>query len=120
MPELVRDCYEALRLCVNLESFRWIDDSPVLLNDEVLLGYLSILRDVPIKQLTIRTYLGLSEDIWTRLIEFRGLCEVSIWTMEGPPRILQGWSEKLGPSLTHLELGVSEALFSLNLAVLTR
>lgn len=105
MPELVRDCYEALRLCVNLESFRWIDDSPVLLNDEVLLGYLSILRDVPIKQLTIRTYLGLSEDIWTRLIEFRGLCEVSIWTMEGPPRILQGWSEKLGPSLTHLELG---------------
>lgn len=27
--------------------------------------------------------------------------------MEGPPRILQGWSETLGPSLTYLELGVS-------------
>jgi hypothetical protein len=27
--------------------------------------------------------------------------------MEGPPRVLQGWSEPLGPTLTHLELGVS-------------
>ena len=27
--------------------------------------------------------------------------------MEGPPRVLQGWSDKLGDTLTHLELEVS-------------
>ncbi|KAG5351718.1 hypothetical protein C0989_005161 [Termitomyces sp. Mn162] len=27
--------------------------------------------------------------------------------MDGPPRVLQGWSESLGNTLTHLELGVS-------------
>ncbi|EPT02466.1 hypothetical protein FOMPIDRAFT_1090242, partial [Fomitopsis schrenkii] len=49
---------------------------------------------------------GLSEEVWAKLQEFRGLTKVSLWVMEGPPRVLQGWSEHLGPTLTHLELGV--------------
>ena len=35
-----------------------------------------------------------------------GFRKIAIWSMEGPPRVLQGWSDKLGDTLTHLELGV--------------
>ncbi|PCH35694.1 hypothetical protein WOLCODRAFT_140028 [Wolfiporia cocos MD-104 SS10] len=106
MPLLLPDCQAALRLCVNLEGFSWSDrDSSEVRNDEALIAYLDILQGLKIKELTIHTYVGLSEEVWGRMIEFRGLNKVAIWTMEGQPRILQGWSEKLGPSLTHLELG---------------
>ncbi|KAI0944060.1 hypothetical protein AcV7_001980 [Taiwanofungus camphoratus] len=106
MSGLIPGCYEALRMCNNLEHFSWSDDSAEATNnDQVLLEYLNILQDMNIKELVIRTYLGLSEEVWSKLIEFRGLRIVAIWTMEGQPRILQGWSERLGPSLTQLELG---------------
>lgn len=45
--------------------------------------------------------------MWAQLKQLTGFRKVSIWCMEGPPRVLQGWSDKLGETLTHLELGVS-------------
>ena len=37
---------------------------------------------------------------------FTGLHKIAIWCMEGPPRVLQGWADRLGSTLTELELGV--------------
>ena len=96
-----------MKLCTNIQSFSWSDESPdASHNDEVLLTFLKILQNLNLRQLTIRTYLGLGEEVWKKLQEFRGLTKVSLRVMEGPPRVLQGWSEHLGPTLTHLELGV--------------
>ncbi|KAF6746777.1 hypothetical protein DFP72DRAFT_1076107 [Ephemerocybe angulata] len=44
-------------------------------------------------------------EVWEEVYK-EGLKRVSIWCMEGPPRVLQGWCEKLGPTLESLELGV--------------
>ena len=76
-------------------------------DENEFLEYLEVLRDLPLRELVIRTFYGLSDSVWATLQDFTGLNTVSIWCMEGKPRILQGWSEKLGASLTHLELGVS-------------
>ncbi|KZT03905.1 uncharacterized protein LAESUDRAFT_738050 [Laetiporus sulphureus 93-53] len=104
--ELLRECYEALRLCTNIEGITWSDDrANGANNDQILLGYINILRQHNLKELTIRTYLTLSEDVWAELSHLKGLHKVALWVMDGPPRILQGWSEKLGKTLTHLELG---------------
>lgn len=110
LPELLPDCRKALTLCRNLQSFSWTDDSADGggSNDADLLAYLAILQSLPsLQEFTIHTYLGLSERVWSKLRELSGLRKVSIWCMEGQPRILQGWSERLGNTLTHLELGVS-------------
>ncbi|KAI0800281.1 hypothetical protein C8Q74DRAFT_1191039 [Fomes fomentarius] len=99
------DCRKALSLCVNLEGFTWSDDSAEGADEHNFVAYLAILRKLPLRELVIRTFYGLSEDVWSTLQNFTELNKVSIWCMEGKPRILQGWSEKLGESLTHLELG---------------
>ncbi|OSC98437.1 hypothetical protein PYCCODRAFT_1439306 [Trametes coccinea BRFM310] len=104
-PDLMEGCRQALRLCVNLEGFTWSDDSADGTNEVDLLAYLDILETLPLRELVIRTFCGLSDNAWAKLQEFTGLAKVSIWCMDGKPRILQGWSEKLGASLTHLELG---------------
>ncbi|CCM00840.1 uncharacterized protein FIBRA_02882 [Fibroporia radiculosa] len=105
-PEFLQESLAALRLCVNLKGFSWSDDSKDLVDyEELRASFFPILRVLPIKEIVIHTYPGLSEELWSEFIEFTGLQKVAIWTVEGPPRILQGWSEKLGPSLTHLELG---------------
>lgn len=110
MPALMRDYYAALRLCVNLESFSWSDDNADgSKNDENILAFLDILLTLPIKELTVHTYNGLGDEVWNKLQEMSGLRKAAIWCMEGQPRILQGWSEALGPTLTHLELGVSHS-----------
>lgn len=107
-PSLMPDCREALRRCINLRSFTWIDDGHDTSNDADLLAYLSILQSLPfLSSLTIRTSSGISEEVWSILTELTGLLRVSIWCLHGKPRVLQGWSEKLGGTLTHLELGVS-------------
>ncbi|CDO72587.1 hypothetical protein BN946_scf184985.g6 [Trametes cinnabarina] len=106
-PDLMDGCRKALRLCVNLQGFTWSYDSADGTDEADFLGYLEILKVLPLRELVIRTFCGLSDDAWDRLQDFTGLTKVSIWCMEGKPRILQGWSEKLGASLTHLELGVS-------------
>ena len=75
--------------------------------DQSLRGVTKVLRELPITELTIRSYVGLSEEAWSELIKITGLKKLSLWCMEGQPRVLQGWSERLGNTLTHLELGVS-------------
>lgn len=106
-PDLMANCRKALRLCVNLEGFTWSDDSSEGPDETDFLEYLDVLQHLPLRELVIRTFYGLSDTVWTQLQNFTALSKVSIWCMEGKPRILQGWSEKLGSSLTHLELGVS-------------
>jgi hypothetical protein len=83
----------------------WIDDSAT--TAKTLLPFLDVMQTLPLRELTIRTHSHLGEDVWTQLIKLTGLRKISIWCMEGPPRVLQGWSELLGATLTHLELGVS-------------
>ncbi|KAI0629697.1 hypothetical protein C8Q77DRAFT_302534 [Trametes polyzona] len=104
-PDLMADCRKALRLCVNLEGFTWSDDSAEGTDEGDFMSYLDVLQTLPLRELVIRTFYGLSDTVWARLQDFTALTKVSIWCMEGKPRILQGWSEKLGASLTHLELG---------------
>ena len=59
------------------------------------------------RELTIRSYSDLGERIWDKLNGMSGLYKVVVWCMEGKPRILQDWAERLTDSLTTLELGVS-------------
>ena len=106
-PDLREVCRKALRLCVNLVGFTWSDESSDIGDEGDFMEYLDILQTLPLRELIIRTFYGLSDSVWARLQDFTALHKVSIWCMEGKPRILQGWSEKLGSSLTHLELGVS-------------
>ncbi|KDR75496.1 hypothetical protein GALMADRAFT_68293 [Galerina marginata CBS 339.88] len=102
-PNITRDTLAALALCTNLRSVTWIDDSST--THTTLLAFLDVIRTLPVKELTIRTHSDLGETVWTQLITLTGLRKVSIWCMEGPPRVLQGWSGPLGSTLTHLELG---------------
>ena len=92
---------------MNLVGFTWSDESSDIGDEGDFMEYLDILQTLPLRELIIRTFYGLSDSVWARLQDFTALHKVSIWCMEGKPRILQGWSEKLGASLTHLELGVS-------------
>ncbi|KAG5636571.1 hypothetical protein H0H81_007579 [Sphagnurus paluster] len=59
--------------------------------------------------MNIRTHSDLGPVVWSEINKFSGLRKISIWCMEGPPRVLQGWADSLGSTLTHLELGVSPA-----------
>ncbi|KAL5504614.1 hypothetical protein ACEPAH_7277 [Sanghuangporus vaninii] len=93
----------ALSLCTSLNSFTWVDDS--FLPDEMLLSILGVLKSLPLRELTIRTFKNLGPSVWDTLHQLKGLSRISIFCMEGPPRILQGWSETLAPTLTHLDLG---------------
>jgi hypothetical protein len=117
--ELFNDSITALRLCTKLQSFTWTDDQadrstrqphrdPAYydLTDQSLREVIDVLLGLNISELTIRTYSGLSENAWTEMKKLTGLKKVALWCMEGQPRVLQGWSEVLGPTLTHLELGV--------------
>lgn len=104
-PNITEDALKAMSLCKNLRSITWIDDSST--TDTVLLGFIDVVRDLPLRELTIRTHSDLGQAVWSQLITLTGLQKISIWCMEGPPRVLQGWSEPLGSTLTHLELGVS-------------
>jgi hypothetical protein len=102
---ITENTLKALALCKNLESMTWIDD--ISAKGPVLLSFLAVVRLHPLREITIRTHSDLGEKTWSQLITISGLRKISIWCMEGPPRVLQGWSESLGDTLTHLELGVS-------------
>ncbi|KAI0254425.1 hypothetical protein BJV78DRAFT_917833 [Lactifluus subvellereus] len=93
----------ALRLCDNLYSFTWVDDTPA--SSTAFLSFLNILRGLPLRALTLRTYSDLGEDAWAFLNTFPNLQKVAIWCMNGPPRVLQYWAPLLGSTLTELELG---------------
>jgi hypothetical protein len=95
---------KALCLCQNLHSFTWVDDTSAL--HTVFLSFLRMLRDLPLRALTLRTKTDLEEDTWAFLNTIPNLQKVAIWCMDGPPRVLQGWAPRLGSTLTELELGV--------------
>ncbi|TDL18013.1 hypothetical protein BD410DRAFT_822477 [Rickenella mellea] len=99
LPQSLR----ALALCTQLRAFTWVDESE--LPDGVLLAFLDVLENLPLRILTIRTFGDLGKPVWDKLRTFTALEKVSIWCMQGPPRILQGWSECLSNTLTSLELG---------------
>jgi hypothetical protein len=100
------DFPKALRLCVNLRSASWFDDGPSDFNASALVTFLSIMRDLPhVEELRIRSRTELPAYAWEELRQLCGLKSVSIWTLEGPPPILQGWVENMAGSLTKLELG---------------
>ena len=106
-PEITTDALSTLRLCRNLQSFTWMDDS--FTRGRILLLFLDVIRTLPIRELTIRSSSDLGEEAWTQLNKLTGLTKVVIWCMEGPPRVLQGWAENLGDTLTHVNLGVSSS-----------
>jgi len=103
-PTVTEAVLKALSLCENLHSFTWVDDTSTL--PIVLLSFLKIIRGLPVRALTLRTYSDPGEDAWAFLNTTPGLQKVAIWCMNGPPRVLQGWAPLLGNTLTELELGV--------------
>lgn len=103
-PIVTEAVLKALSLCENLYSFTWVDDTSSL--PTVFLSFLKILRDLPLRALTLRTYSDPGEDAWAFLNTIPNLQKVAIWCMNGPPRVLQGWAPQLGSTLTELELGV--------------
>jgi hypothetical protein len=107
-PGITQEALTALRLCQHLESFTWMDDS--FTGGRILLYFLDVIRTLPLKELIIRSSCDLGEDAWIQLNKLTGLRKVVIWCMDGPPRVLQGWAENLGETLTHLNLGVSSPL----------
>jgi hypothetical protein len=103
-PTVTEAVLKALSLCENLYSFTWVDDTSAL--PTVFLSFLKILRGLPLRALTLRTYSDPGEDAWAFLNTIPNLQKVAIWCMNGPPRVLQGWAPLLGSTLTELELGV--------------
>ncbi|KAF5322508.1 hypothetical protein D9619_001586 [Psilocybe cf. subviscida] len=102
-PNITQDTLAAMALCKNLRSITWVDDSSA--TDDTILAFIDVVRRLPLRELTIRTHNDLGESVWSQINTLIGLQKVSIWCMEGPPRVLQGWSAALGATLTHLELG---------------
>ncbi|KAJ3923784.1 hypothetical protein F5877DRAFT_87283 [Lentinula edodes] len=128
------DALKALALCTNLHSFTWMDDTmygPAMgalgpggrgsnmtkSPGAFLTKFVGLVRGnateggsnsngLPLRSLTIRTHSDLGTSVWDSLNTLSGLTRVSVWSMDGPPRVLQGgWSIVLGPTLEELELG---------------
>jgi hypothetical protein len=107
IPQITEDIVAALRLCTNLTSATWVDDT--LTPEANFLPILEVLMTLPLRELTIRTQYDPGERVWARLNTIQGIRRLSVWSLEwGPPRVLQGWADLLSSSLTHLELGVRE------------
>jgi len=112
IPKITEDIVAALKLCTNLTSATWVDDT--LTPEANFLPILDVLMTLPLRELTIRTQYDPGERVWARLNTIQGIQRLSVWFLErGPPRVLQGWADLLSSSLTHLELGVSMGLFIL-------
>ena len=103
-PRIINDITAALRLCINLESAEYIDDTdtPVLNFSPIL----QVLVTLPLKKLVIRTHYDVGEGAWALLNKMNGIRHLSVWSLQGPPRVLRGWTDELSSTLTHLELGV--------------
>ncbi|KAG1723125.1 uncharacterized protein EDB91DRAFT_183771 [Suillus paluster] len=103
IPNITEDIVAALRLCKNLTSATWVDDT--LTPEANFLPILDVLVTLPLRELTIRTQYDPGERVWARLNTIQGIRRLSVWSLEwGPPRVLQGWADLLSSSLTHLEL----------------
>ncbi|KAG1781999.1 hypothetical protein EV702DRAFT_1239159 [Suillus placidus] len=104
IPQITEDIVAALRLCTNLTSATWVDDT--LTPEPNFLPILDVLMTLPLRELTIRTQYDPGERVWARLNTIQGIRRLSVWSLEwGPPRVLQGWADLLSSSLTYLELG---------------
>ncbi|KAG2104066.1 uncharacterized protein F5147DRAFT_704904 [Suillus discolor] len=104
IPHITEDIVAALRLCTNITSATWVDDT--LTPEANFLPILDVLMTLPLRELTIRTQYDPGERVWSRLNTIQGIRRLSVWSLEwGPPRVLQGWADLLSSSLTHLELG---------------
>ncbi|KAG1824413.1 uncharacterized protein BJ212DRAFT_523497 [Suillus subaureus] len=104
IPQITEDIVAALRLCTNLTSATWVDDTTT--PEANFLPILDVLMTLPLQELTIRTQYDPGERVWARLNTIQGIRRLSVWSLEwGPPRVLQGWADLLSSSLTHLELG---------------
>ncbi|KAJ7503080.1 hypothetical protein B0H11DRAFT_2155072 [Mycena galericulata] len=105
-PHITEDTLRALALCTNLRSMTWIDDFRFPGSDTFFLSFIAVVRNHPLRSLTIRTHSDLSEEAWAQLTTLTGLRKISIWSLEGPPYLLgDGWARHLQRTLTHLELG---------------
>lgn len=105
IPHITEDIVAALRLCTNITSATWVDDT--LTPEANFLPILDVLMTLPLRELTIRTQYDPGERVWSRLNTIQGIRRLSVWSLEwGPPRVLQGWADLLSSSLTYLELGV--------------
>ncbi|KAG0708640.1 hypothetical protein DFH29DRAFT_891266 [Suillus ampliporus] len=103
MPNITEDIVAALKLCKNLTSATWVDDT--LSPEANFLPILDVLMTLPLRELTICTQYDPGERVWARLNTIQGIRRLSVWSLErGPPRVLQGWADVLSSSLTHLEL----------------
>ncbi|KAJ7876056.1 hypothetical protein B0H14DRAFT_2714450 [Mycena olivaceomarginata] len=105
--KITEETLHALSLCTNLRSMTWVGDFKRFSgSDSVFLSFLSVIRNHPLRSLTIRTHSDLGEEAWAELTKLTGLRKVSIWCLEGPPYLLgNGWANRLRSTLTHLELG---------------
>ncbi|KAF9243211.1 hypothetical protein BU15DRAFT_43286 [Melanogaster broomeanus] len=103
-PCLTESITAALRLCTNLVSATYVDDTDT--PEANFLPILEVLMTLPLKDLTIHTHHDVGEQAWALLNKMKGIRHLSVWTLDwGPPRVLQGWADLLSPTLTHLELG---------------
>ncbi|KAK7472355.1 hypothetical protein VKT23_000472 [Stygiomarasmius scandens] len=104
-PSIVQDTLSALTLCSNIQCLTWIDDCTT--PNGILLALLSVIRNLPLQDLTIRTHDHIDENTWAQLSLLTGLRKLSLWSMSGPPKVLNSWSYNLGKTLVQLELGLT-------------
>lgn len=105
-PRITENITAALRLCTNLVSATYVDDTDT--PEANFLPILKVLTTLPLKELVIRTHHDVGEAAWALLNKIKGIRRLSVWSLNwGPPRVLQGWADLLSPTLTHLELGVN-------------
>jgi len=104
-PSIVQDTLSALTLCSNIQCLTWIDDCTT--PNGILLALLSVIRNLPLQDLTIRTHDHIDENTWAQLSLLTGLRKLSLWSMSGPPKVLNSWSCNLGKTLVQLELGLT-------------
>ncbi|KAJ7032750.1 hypothetical protein C8F04DRAFT_1211056 [Mycena alexandri] len=96
-PSITEDTLQALSLCTNLRSMTWIDDYPFPGSDAFFISFISVVRNHPLRSLTIRTHSDLGEKAWAELTTLTGLRKISIWCLEGPPYLLgNGWARCAG------------------------
>ncbi|THV06160.1 hypothetical protein K435DRAFT_743911 [Dendrothele bispora CBS 962.96] len=103
-PFIVQNTLSALALCSNIQSLTWIDNWTT--PNDMLSALLSVVRNLPLQELTIRTHNYIGEGTWTELSKNTGLRKLSLWSMSGP-KVLHNWSNNLCKTLVQLELGLT-------------
>jgi hypothetical protein len=117
--KIASDAARAIALCENLRSFTWKDHSPAGVKSSFLPKLLAVIHKFPLKEFAIHSCSDLGEETWGQINNFAGLRKVVIWCMEGPPRVLRGWADGLGETLTELVLGVNSLPYLVQIHILT-